>query len=157
MGQCVGKATNAVRNGTEAFDGPPHLPLRPEAAVRVQVDDILAALIVSLAMLRRLEVRTAQAAANPGVVESEFRRWQALALRAYNQVAAASAGKVALSLGWYALGTRLVVPAPWFQLVGFAVFLAWALLMVWAWKIGTDARVLRLQLGIDPRRRTRAT
>ena len=125
--------------------------------MRVQVDDILAALIVSLAMLRRLDVRTAQAAANPAVAEADFRRWQALALRAYNQVAAASAGKVALSLGWYALGTRLVVPAPWFQLVGFAVFLAWALLMVWAWKIGTDARVLRLQLGIDPRRRTPAT
>jgi hypothetical protein len=123
----------------------------------VQVDDILAALIVSLAMLRRLDVRTAQAAANPGVPEAQFRRWQGLALRAYNQVAAASAGKVVLSLGWFALGTRLGVPTPWFQLVGLAVFLGWALLMVWAWKIGTDARVLRLQLGIDPRRRVSAT
>jgi hypothetical protein len=123
----------------------------------VQVDDILAALIVSLAMLRRLDVRTAQAAANPGVSDADFRRWQALAMRAYNQVAAASAGKVVLSLGWYALGTRLQTPAPWFQLVGFLVFLAWALLMVWAWKLGTDARVLRLQLGIEPRRRTPAT
>jgi hypothetical protein len=126
-------------------------------AVKVQVDDILAALIVSLAMLRRLDVRTAQAAANPSVSAADFRRWQAIALRAYNQVAGASAGKVVLSLGWYALGTRLAVPAPWFQLVGFVVFLAWALLMVWAWKIGTDARVMRLQLGIDPRRRTPAT
>ena len=123
----------------------------------VQVDDILAALIVSLAMLRRLDVRTAQPAANPAVPEAQFRRWQKLALRAYNQVAAASAGKVVLSLGWFALGTRLGVPTPWFQLVGLAVFLGWALLMVWAWKIGTDARVLRLQLGIDPRRRVSAT
>ena len=123
----------------------------------IQVDDILAALIVSLAMLRRLDVRTAQPAAHPGVAEADFTRWQRLALRAYNQVAAASAGKVVLSLGWFALATRLGVPAPWFQLVGFAVFLAWALLMVWAWKIGTDARVLRLQLGIDPRRRVSPT
>jgi hypothetical protein len=125
--------------------------------VRIQVDDILAALIVSLAMLRRLDALTAQAAANPTVREGDFRRWRALALRAYNQVAAASAGKVVLSVGWYVLATRLGVPAPWFQLVGFVVFLAWALLMVWAWKIGTDARVLRLQLGIEPRRRTPAT
>lgn len=123
----------------------------------IQVDDILAALIVSLAMLRRLDVRTAQAAANPTVPAPEFQRWQALALRAYNQVAAASAGKVVASLGWFVLGTRLGVPTPWFQLVGFVIFLAWALLMVWAWKIGTDARVLRLQLGIDPRRRTPVT
>jgi hypothetical protein len=125
--------------------------------VSIQVDDILAALIVSLAMLRRLEVRSAQRAANPAVSEADFRRWQALALRAYNQVAAASAGKVVLSLGWYVLAMRLGVPTPWFQLFGFVVFLAWALLMIWAWKIGTDARVLRLQLGIDPRRRTPAT
>lgn len=123
----------------------------------IKADDILAALIVSLAMLRRLDVRTAQAAAHPTVSLADFQRWQALALRAYNQVAAASAAKVVLSLGWFALGTRLGVPTPWFQLVGFVVFLAWALLMVWAWKIGTDARVLRLQLGIEPRRRTRAT
>jgi hypothetical protein len=123
----------------------------------VQVDDILAALIASLAMLRRLDVRTAQPAANPAVSEADFRRWQALALRAYNQVAAASGAKVVLSLGWFALATRLAVPAPWFQLVGFIIFASWALLMVWAWKIGTDARVLRLQLGIDPRRRTPAT
>jgi hypothetical protein len=126
-------------------------------AVSIKIDDILAAVIVSLAMLRRLDVRTAQPGAHPGVSEADFRRWQGLALRAYNQVAAASAAKVVLSVGWFALATRLQVKPPWFQLVGFAVFLAWALLMVWAWKIGTDARVLRLQLGIEPRRRTRAT
>ena len=68
-------------------------------------------------------------------------------------------------------GSRDVGPSVLFGLVtalGFGGFLvamdaasegsvSWALLMVWAWKIGTDARVLRLQLGIDPRRRTQAT
>jgi hypothetical protein len=125
--------------------------------MKVQVDDILAALILSLAMLRRLEVRTARAADQDGVPESEFQRWRSLALRAYNQVAVACGAKVVLSVGWYALALRLAVPAPWFQLGGFLVFLAWALTMVWAWKIATDARYLRVQLGIVLRRRSAAS
>lgn len=125
--------------------------------MNIPVDDILAALILSLAMLRRLDVRTARPELHPAVPEAEFRRWQALALRAFNQVAAASAGKVLFSVGWFALATRLAVPAPWFQLGGLFVFLAWALLLIWAWKIGTDARHSRLQLGIEPRRRASST
>jgi hypothetical protein len=124
--------------------------------MKLQVDDILAALILSLAMLRRLEVRTARAEDQAGVPESEFQRWRSLALRGYHQVAVACGAKVVLSIGWYALALRLSVPAPWFQLGGFAVFLAWALTMVWAWKIATDARYLRVQLGIVVRRRRSA-
>jgi hypothetical protein len=122
--------------------------------MKIQVDDILAALILSLAMLRRLEVRSARAADQPSVRESEFQRWRSLALRGYDQVAFACGVKVALSIGWYALALRLSVPAPWFQLGGFFVFLAWTLTMVWAWKIATDARHLRMQLGIVLRRRS---
>lgn len=123
--------------------------------MKIQIDDILAAVILSLAMLRRLDVRTAQRP--EGLAEAEFQGWRSLALRAYDQVAIASGGKVMLSLGWYALGLRLGVPAPWFQLGGFLVFLAWALALVWAWKIATDARSLRLKLGIQLRRRPTAT
>jgi hypothetical protein len=124
--------------------------------MNIQVDDILAALIMSLAMLRRLDVRSAQPGENRAVPEAEFQRWRSLALRAYNQIAAASAAKVALSVGWYAMGLHYGVQAPWFQLGGFVVFLAWALALVWAWKIATDARYLRVQLGIVLRRRSAA-
>lgn len=122
--------------------------------MKIQIDDIFAALILSLAMLRRLEVRTTQPSQNPSVPPAEFQHWRSLALRAYNQVAVASAAKVVLSLGWYLLALRLGVEAPWFQLFGFLVFLVWALVLIWAWKIGTDARHLRLQLGIELRRRS---
>lgn len=122
----------------------------------IQSDDIFAALILSLAMLRRLEVRTTTPADNPGVPEAAFQGWRKQALRAYDQVAAASGGKVVLSLGWYVLGRKLGVGWPWFHLVGFAVFLAWVVLMVWAWKIGTDARHTRLSLGIRLRRQAAA-
>lgn len=124
--------------------------------MNIQVDDILAALIMSLAMLRRLDVKTAQPGQNRAVSEAEFQRWRSLALRGYNQIAIASAAKVVLSVGWYAMGLKLGVPAPWFQLGGFFVFLGWALTLVWAWKIATDARYLRVQLGIVLRRRSSA-
>jgi hypothetical protein len=122
--------------------------------LEVKVDDILAALILSLAMLRRLDVRTAVRPESPPVTEAEFRHWRSLALRAYDQVAIASACKVVLSLGWFALGLKIGVPTPWFQLGGFLVFLAWAFALIWAWKIATDARSLRLRLGIQVRRRS---
>ncbi len=124
--------------------------------MKIQVDDILAALIVSLAMFRRLEVRTTQASQNPAVPEAEFQRWRSLALRAFSIVAGASAAKVVLSLGWFWAGTTLGVQTPWFQIVGFSIFLGWMLALVWAWKIGTDARYLRLQLGIRMRRESSA-
>jgi hypothetical protein len=123
---------------------------------QIQIDDIFAALILSLAMLRRLEVRTTTAAHNPNVPEEQFGRWRALAMRAYEQTAAASAAKVVLSVGWFLLGQKLGVVSPWFQLVGFSVFMAWALVLVWAWKIGTDARHMRLSLGIRLRRQVAA-
>lgn len=120
----------------------------------IQIDDLLAALILTLAMLRRLDVRSALRPENPPISDAEFQRWRSLALRAYDQVAIASGCKVALSLGWFALALRLGVPQPWFQLGGFLVFLAWAFALIWAWKIATDARSLRLQLGIQTRRRS---
>ncbi|HWO08341.1 MAG TPA: hypothetical protein VNN80_02645 [Polyangiaceae bacterium] len=122
--------------------------------MKFQIDDILAALILSLAMFRRLDVRSAVRPESPPVSEAEFQRWRSLALRAYDVVAIASACKVVLSLGWFALGLRLGVAAPWFQLGGFLVFVAWACALIWAWKVATDARSLRLRLGIQFRRRS---
>ena len=120
----------------------------------IKIDDILAALILSLAMMRRLEVRTATHAQNSAVPLARFEEWRALALRAYTMIGVACAAKVVLSLGWYVLALKLHVAAPWFQLGGLLVFLGWAITLVWAWKISTDARYLRLQLGIQLRRRS---
>lgn len=120
----------------------------------IKIDDILAALILSLVMMRRLEVRTATHAQNPAVPPERFEEWRSLALRAYAMISVACAAKVALSLGWYAVALKLRVAPPWFQLGGLLVFLGWAITLVWAWKIATDARYLRLQLGIQLRRRS---
>jgi hypothetical protein len=123
-----------------------------QTALHIQVDDILAALMLSLVMVRRLETRTASAEHNPGVPRARFDEWRKQALRGYNQVAIACAAKVVLNVGWYWLGLELEVQAPWFQLVGVVIFLGWTTVMVWAWKIATDARYLRMQLGIALKR-----
>ena len=113
--------------------------------------------MLSLIMMRRIEVKSTDASQNAGVTPERFEAWRALALRAYNQVAIACVVKVALSVGWYSLGLRIGVEFPWFQLVGVAIFVSWAVALIWAWKIGTDARQMRLQLGIQLGRRATTT
>jgi hypothetical protein len=119
----------------------------------IKIDDILAALILSLAMMRRIEARSASAEQSAHLTPAAFEHWRARALRAYDLVSIASGAKVVLSLGWFALATRLGVPAPWFQLFGGLVFVVWMGALLWAWKLATDARYLRLQLGIELKRR----
>lgn len=121
----------------------------------IRVDDIFAALILSLVMMRRLEVKNTLAEHNPTVPLERFNAWRSKALRAYSWVAGASAAKVVGSVGWYWGGIQLGVPSPWFQLVGLLIFMTWLLSLVWAWKAATDAGVLRRQLGIQLRPRTR--
>jgi hypothetical protein len=120
----------------------------------IRVDDIFAALIVSLVMMRRLEVKNTLAEHNPAVPKESFYAWRNKALLAYNWVAGASAAKVVASVGWFWGGIRLGVPSPWFQLVGMLIFMTWLLSLVWAWKVATDAAVQRRQLGIQLRPRT---
>ena len=119
----------------------------------LRVDDILAALILSLVMMRRIEVRTARSEHSPGVLLERFKEWRRLALRAYDWVAWASLGKVVGSVGWYLAAAQLAVGAPWFQLVGLIIFVAWLVSLVWAWKAATDAAHLRRALGIQLRPR----
>jgi hypothetical protein len=127
-----------------------------ECRVRPQVDDIFAALILSLVMLRRLEVKTTSHEQNPHVAPDRFDAWRRMALRAYAQAAVACTGKVLLNLGWMYLATKLGLLLGWLQLGGVLIFFAWIAVLVWAWKIGTDARHLRLSLGIRLRREARA-
>ena len=122
--------------------------------MEIKIDDILAALMLSLIMMRRIEIKGSELAHNPSVPPERFAAWKALALRAHNQVAIGCLAKVVLSVSWYALGMSLGVGFPWFQLGGFLIFSGWAVTLIWAWKLGTDARLLRLRLGIQVRRRT---
>ena len=117
----------------------------------LRVDDIFAALIVSLVMMRRIEVKAATAAQNPQVPVASFEQWRALALRAYDRVAVASLLKVVASGVWYVAAPPLGVP--WFQLGGLVIFLGWFAALISGWKTGASAGVLRRQLGIALRRR----
>jgi len=117
----------------------------------LRVDDIFAALIVSLVMMRRIEVKAAAAAQNPHVPVASFEHWRSLALRAYDRVAVASLLKVVASGLWYVSAPPLGMP--WFQLGGLLIFLAWLASLISGWKTGTSAGVLRRQLGIALRRR----
>jgi hypothetical protein len=58
------------------------------------IDDILAALILSLFMFRRLEVLTVQASDNPHVPPEQFAAWRNTALFGYRIGAIACAAKV---------------------------------------------------------------
>lgn len=116
-----------------------------------RIDDILAALFLSLAMFRRLEAKRVSRDAYPAISEHDFEGWRALALRAYDRSALSSFLKVVLSATWFWLAPPFV-PPPFFQLVGLAIFMAWIIGLVSAWRISTDAHHLRRRLGIDLRR-----
>jgi hypothetical protein len=117
-----------------------------------QIDDIFAALILSLAMLRRLEVKATTHEHNAGVPRELFEEWRRKALRAYDQVALASAAKVLLNMGWYYLAMNGRIALTLVQVGGALLFCTWICALIWAWKIATDARVLRLSHGIRLRR-----
>jgi len=118
----------------------------------LRVDDIFAALIVFLVMLRRIEVKAAVAEQNPQVPAASFDQWRALAMRAYDRVAVASVLKVVASGLWYVTAPPL--GAPWFQLGGLLIFVGWLASLVSAWRTGKSAGILRRQLGIVLRRRS---
>jgi hypothetical protein len=115
------------------------------------IDNIIAALILSLAMMRRLEVISVERADNPQASDADFARWRTMALRAYNFVALVSLVKVIGSYGWFWLfqGVDRVL-----QIGGLVIFVAWAGSLVWAWRQATEARALRDRLGIKRRGRS---
>jgi hypothetical protein len=118
--------------------------------MNVGVDDILAALILSLIMMRRLETLSVQPSKNPGVAPENFAKWRSLALSGYNLAAIASLSKVVLNIGWFWVFRDS--QNPWvLRLGGLAFFILWVVALVVAWRRTTEARVLRQQLGIQSR------
>ncbi len=115
----------------------------------IGIDDILAALIMSLSMLRRLEAKSAPGV---GVDPQAFRRWQSQAMSIYGKVAGMCLAKVVASQAWLSLATATGVGGPWLQLGGAGIFMMWAVAMVFCWRRSTEVHHMRLALGIALRR-----
>jgi hypothetical protein len=123
--------------------------------MRIGIDDIAAAILLSFIMLRRLEAKTARVDLNPHVPNEAFESWRKLLLAAYDVGAAACALKVVASLGWQWLALRIQVGEPWFRLVPAAVFVAWVIALLSVWRRVSDARSQQERLGIVLQRSTR--
>ncbi len=114
------------------------------------IDNIIALLVMTLAMMRRLEVISTPAEENKHVSAEDFSAWRTMALSSYNQVAIASALKVFVSFAWfYVFSTTAVV----LQAGGAVIFIAWVIAVVGAWRKATEATALRRRLGIERRKR----
>lgn len=115
-----------------------------------QIDDIIAALFLSLIMYRRLEVLTIQAADNPHVPEARFREWRAMALLGYNVGALACLAKVILNQVWFRFVSQ-GEPSFGLSVGGFLIFGGWVIALVWAWRRITEANAIRSELAIQRR------
>lgn len=113
-----------------------------------RADDILAAVILSLVMLRRLEVLGLQAEQNPGVSAEDFQRWRSTTLAAYHLAAIACLGKIVVNQLWFLTFKDRQWPL---SVGGLVIFLSWVGASVVAWRRATDARAERVRLGIGQR------
>jgi hypothetical protein len=116
--------------------------------MRIGIDDIVAAILLSFIMLRRLELKSARADRNPHLPSDVFESWRKLLLGAYHQGAVACAMKVALSLGWQWLVLRYQVGDPWYRIVPATVFVAWVIALLSAWRRVSEARTQQERLQI---------
>ena len=112
-----------------------------------RIDDILAAVILALCMMRRLEAIGAQKERNPHVSAAAFDRWRTLALKSYELGAGVCLAKVALSVLWF----MAAPPVPWLQIGGLLIFITWVVALVVAWRRATEADAMRRDLGIMTR------
>jgi len=113
--------------------------------MKIGIDDILAALLLSLIMYRRLEVLSVREQDNPHVSPERFRHWRASALSGYNLGAIACLLKVVLNIAWFGLSRG----NPTMQVVGgLSLFVGWIIAIVFAWRRTTEANVMRREYGI---------
>lgn len=114
----------------------------------IRIDDILAALILSLFMFRRLEVLTIQVEDNPHLDPEKLASWKTFTLTGYAVGAIACGAKVVLSLGWF-----------WFfktqplalMIGGLTIFAGWVVALMWTWRRSTEANAVRAELQIQRR------
>jgi hypothetical protein len=122
------------------------------AKMSIGIDDIVAAILLSFIMMRRLEAKSARAELNPHLSREAFESWRKLLLAGYVLAAAACALKVLLSLGWQWAALRFQVGEPWYRIVPAAVFVAWVIALLSAWRQISEARSTqeRLQIVLRP-------
>lgn len=120
--------------------------------MRIGIDDIVAAILLSFIMLRRLEVKSARADLNPHLSVAAFESWRKLLLSAYHQGAAACALKVAASLLWQWVVLRYEVGEPWYRVVPATVFVAWVIMLLSVWRRTSEARSQQERLQLVLRR-----
>lgn len=117
--------------------------------MKFQVDDVIAALILSLFMFRRLEVLTIRAEDNSHVPPEKLAAWRSYILTGYTAGAIACALKVVLNQSWFWLSrgfSPLLIAGG-----GLAIFVGWVITLVWCWRRSTEANAIRLELQIQRR------
>lgn len=110
-----------------------------------QIDDIIAALLMSLAMFRRLETLGIRREQNMHVSEEQFRTWQKGALSSYTALAMACAVKVTCSAG------LLLAFRPYPNVLrfgGMTLFVLWVVVIIMTWRRLTEFSAQRRELGI---------
>lgn len=117
------------------------------------IDNVIAAIVLSLIMLRRLEVRAARAQDNPHVAHDVFAAWQKQLLNAYDLGALACVLKVGLTLGWHWAVIRWSIGQPWYTALPATVFVLWVVVLVSVWRRVSEARTQQERLGIGLGRR----
>jgi hypothetical protein len=110
-----------------------------------KADDVIAALILSLVMFRRLESMSIRREDNQHVSDADFATWRAGTVSSYNRIALACVLKIAASVGWFQLfqNTNGVL-----QIGGLTIFVVWVVTVVMAWRPLTEASAMRKRLGI---------
>jgi hypothetical protein len=110
-----------------------------------KIDDIIAALLLSMAMFRRLETVATRPEDNRHVPAASFQQWKQMALRGYLLVAAACALKVAGSAAWFFAFKNVEGVL---QVGGLVLFVGWIAAVVYGWHQLTEARALKRQFNI---------
>jgi hypothetical protein len=107
---------------------------------------LLAVILGIIYTIRKLDVRRREPGEFPQVLRADFERWQKKELFCYNLASVACFLKVLIDI---ALQFQHVIPWNTVRILGATTFIAWAGALVASLLLGSAARKLRAELGID--------
>lgn len=111
---------------------------------------LIAVLIGSIYMMRKLELMRFDAARNPHISEAEFEAWRSREAAACNWVTGACLTMVLVDFAWRSFIARGGVAPNVIRGVGAGIFFAWVLAVALGMVKARSARALRRKLGIEP-------